>query len=147
MARIVLHGFDAPITLDDGSMHRPRRRLALDFHRPAGTAACLLGPTGRGLERLCEETFQVNTQPNQPAKQMYIYTYGSADTHTTFNTPNPQQATARLTATLDGRLVREAMFERVALELGAGLLCNGTCSGGSGTGPGPGVLAAWRVAQ
>lgn len=63
----------------------------------------MLGPTGRGLERLCEETFM---------------------------------ATARLTATLDGRRVREAVFERVALELGAGLLCNGTCSG---TGPGAGV--------
>lgn len=42
------------------------------------------------------------------------------------------QATARLTATVDGRLLREATVERVAFELGAGLLCNGTCSGASG---------------
>lgn len=42
------------------------------------------------------------------------------------------QATTRLTATLDGRLLREATCGRVAFELGAGLLCNGTCSGGGG---------------
>lgn len=59
VARFVLHGFDPAVTLEDGSTHRPKRRLALDFQRPAGTAACLLGPTGQGFERLCEETFQV----------------------------------------------------------------------------------------
>ena len=56
---MVLHGLDPPVAMADGSTHRPRRRLAVDLRRPNGTAACLLGPTGRGFERLCEESFQV----------------------------------------------------------------------------------------
>jgi hypothetical protein len=124
VARLVLHGFDSPITLADGRTHRPHRRLALDLHRPAGTAACLLGPTGGGFERLCEETFQVGKTKKACMCGIYTNTY----------TKHQQQATARLTATIDGRLVREVMLERVALELGAGLLCNGTCSGSGPSG-------------
>ena len=42
------------------STHPPTlflRKLVLELRRPPHTAACLLGPTGEGFERLCEESF------------------------------------------------------------------------------------------
>ena len=45
--------------------------------------------------------------------------------------PHPPQATARVTATLDGRLLRAVAMERVAFELGGAMLCHGQCSRGS----------------
>jgi len=42
----------------EGGGARKRRRLVLELSKPAGSAACLMGPTGEGFERLCEESFQ-----------------------------------------------------------------------------------------
>jgi hypothetical protein len=85
--------------------------------------------------RLPSNRKRVPPRPRTAPTHVFIYTYTMHNAHAPTSThTHTQQATARLTATLDGRLVREATLGRVAFELGAGLLCNGTCSG-SGTAP------------
>ncbi|GAB5031176.1 tocopherol chloroplastic q6k7v6 [Nannochloropsis oceanica] len=76
-----------------------RRRLVLELTFPLGSAACLSGPTGKGFEKLCQESFQ-----------------GEARLIASVMKGGGREEVAR-----------EVIMERIAFELGGTMRCEGKC--------------------
>jgi hypothetical protein len=87
----------------EGGGARKRRRLVLELSKPAGSAACLMGPTGEGFERLCEESFQ-----GEARLVASVLKKGGREGGTEV-------------------VMREVVVKRVAFELGGTMRCNGKC--------------------
>ena len=99
------HGKAAESALFPPSSFAPRRRrLVLELTFPLGSAACLSGPTGKGFEKLCQESFQ-----------------GVAKLVASVMREGGREEVAR-----------EVVVERIAFELGGTMRCEGKCENEGG---------------